>query len=239
MVGAAGGGSASGFSVPDRATSGTLDGAHVGAYAVARRDGWYTAASVAFAAFSNKTSRTIAGVGPTETATASFNSNLLSSRIEMGIEHRNGAFALTPFAAVELAQLRQAGFSETSITAAGAAGGLGLTVPSRTVSSLPTFAGVQIDDRVTLANGMIWTPYARVAWVHEFDPSRDVTASLIALPGAAFTVEGPRAARDAGRVNAGSKLAVNRTISLFDSFDGELSARSRMYAGKAGVQIDW
>ncbi len=239
LVGAAGGGSASSFSVPDRATSGTLDGAHVGAYAVARRDGWYTAASVAFAAFSNKTSRTIAGVGPTETATASFDSNLLSSRLEMGVEHRNGAFAITPFAAVEPAQLRQAGFSETSVTAAGAAGGLGLTVPSRTVSSLPTFAGVQIDDRVTLQGRMIWTPYARVAWVHEFDPNRDVTASLIALPGAAFTVEGPRAARDAARVDAGSKLAVNRTISLFDSFDAELSARSRMYAGKAGIEIDW
>jgi outer membrane autotransporter protein len=239
LVGAAAGGSASTFSVPDRSTSGTLDGAHAGAYAVARRDGWYTAASVGFAAFSNKTSRTIAGVGPTETATASFNSNLLSGRLELGLEHRIGGFAVTPFAAVQFAQLWQAGFSESSTTAAGGPGVLGLTVPSRSVSSLPTFAGLQVDNRMALANGMIWTPYARVAWVHEFDPSRAISASFITLPGASFMVDGPRAARDAARIDAGSKLAISRSVSLFGSLDGELSARSQMYAGKGGVQVDW
>jgi len=239
LVGAAGGGSASSFSVPDRATSGTLDGAHVGAYAVARRGGWYTAGSVAFAAFSNKTSRTIAGVGPTESATASFDSNLLSGRLELGLKQGIGGFTVTPFAAVQFAQLWQAGFSESSIAAGGGPGVLGLTVPSRTVSSLPTFAGVQLDSRVALANAMTWTPYVRAAWVHEFDPSREVTASLITLPGSSFTVDGPRAARDAARVDAGSRLTISRNVTLFESFDGEFSARSRMYAGKAGVQVEW
>jgi uncharacterized protein with beta-barrel porin domain len=238
LVGAAAGGSTSSFSVPDRATSGTLDGAQAGGYAVARRDGWYTAGSVAFSAFTNKTSRTIAGVGPTETATASFNSNLLSGRLETGLKYGNGRFAVTPFAAMQFARLWQAGFSESSI-AAGGPGVLGLTVPSRAVSSLPTFAGVQLDNRVVLADGMIWTPYARLAWVHEFDPSRAISASFITLPGAAFTVDGPRAARDAARIDAGSKLAISRTVSLFDSFDGEFSARSRMYAGKAGILVGW
>jgi outer membrane autotransporter protein len=239
LVGAAGGGSASSFSVPDRATSGTLDGAHAGAYAVARRGGWYTAGSVAFAAFNNKTNRVIAGVGATESATASFNSNLLSGRLEMGFKQSIGGFAVTPFAAVQFAQLWQDGFSESSTTAAGAPGVLGLTVPSRTVSSLPIFAGVQLDSRVALPNGMFWTPYARAAWVHEFDPSREVTASLVTLPAAFFTVDGPRAARDAARIDAGSKLAISRSVSLFESFDGEFSARSRMYAGKAGIQVSW
>jgi outer membrane autotransporter protein len=107
------------------------------------------------------------------------------------------------------------------------------------VSSLPTFVGIELDNYVALANGMVWTPYARIAWVHEFDPNREATASLITLPGAAFTVDGPRAARDAARIDAGSKLAISRTVSLFDSFDGEFSTRSRMFAGKGGVQIDW
>jgi hypothetical protein len=75
--------------------------------------------------------------------------------------------------------------------------------------------------------------------VHELDPSRAIAASFITLPGASFTVEGPRAARDAARIDAGSKLAISRTVSLFDSFDGEFSARSRMYAGKGGVLVEW
>jgi uncharacterized protein with beta-barrel porin domain len=48
-----------------------------------------------------------------------------------------------------------------------------------------------------------------------------------------------RAARDAARVDAGSKLTISRNVTLFESFDGEFSARSRMYAGKAGVQVEW
>jgi uncharacterized protein with beta-barrel porin domain len=47
------------------------------------------------------------------------------------------------------------------------------------------------------------------------------------------------AARDAARIDAGSKLAVNRNVALFGGFDGEFSGRGRMYAGKGGVQIDW
>jgi outer membrane autotransporter protein len=239
LVGAAVGGSTSSFSVSERSTSGSLDGAHVGAYGVARRGGWYTAGSIAFAAFNNKTSRTIAGIGPTETATASFNSNLIGGRLEMGFKQGYGAFSVTPFAAVEFAQLRQAGFTESSTTVAGGAGVAGLTVGSRTVSSLPTFLGVQLDNRVALGNGMTWTPSARIAWVHEFDPNREITASFITVPGASFTVDGPPAARDAARIDAGSKLAIGRNVSLFDSFDGEFSGRSRMYAGKGGVLIEW
>ena len=239
LIGMAGGGSASNFSVPDRATSGTLDGAHVGVYGVARQGGWYAAATATFAAFSNKTSRTIAGVGPTEIANASFDSDLWGGRFEAGFKSRYGAFAVTPFAAVQAAQLRIAGFTESSTTVGGAPGVLGLTVPSRTVNSLPTFLGVQFDDRITLSNAMTWIPYARVAWVHEFDPNRDISASFITLPAAAFTVDGPRAARDAARVDAGSKLRVSRNVSLFESFDGEFSSRSRMYSGKGGVMIEW
>ena len=118
-------------------------------------------------------------------------------------------------------------------------GVLGLTYASRAVSSLPTFLGVQLDTRVTLANGMMWSPYARVSWVHEFEPTREISASFITLPGASFTVDGPRAARDAGRIDVGSKLAVTRNAWLFGSFDGEFSDRSQMYAGKGGLKVTW
>jgi hypothetical protein len=39
-------------------------------------------------------------------------------------------------------------------------------------------------------------------------PDRAIDASFIALP-AAFTVDGPRAASDAARIDAGAKLAIN------------------------------
>jgi outer membrane autotransporter protein len=156
----------------DRATSGTLDGAHFGGYGVARAGPWYAAGTLAFSVFDNRTSRTIAGVGLTEIANGSFRSDLLNGRFELGVKQAFDAIAVSPFAAVQFAELWQRGDSETSIAATGAPGVLGLTYASRAVSSLPTFLGVQLDARLTLANGMTWTPYARASWVHEFEPTR-------------------------------------------------------------------
>ena len=86
---------------------------------------------------------------------------------------------------------------------------------------------------------MLWQPYARLSWVHEFSPTRDVSASFIALPGSSFTVDGPRAASDAARIDLGSRLALNARTSLFASFDGEFSDRSQSYAGKGGLKVNW
>jgi outer membrane autotransporter protein len=239
LVGVAAGGSLSSFSVPDRSTSGTLDGAHIGTYGVARWDAWYAAGALAFNAFDNRLTRTIAGVGPTEIATGTFNSDMLSGRFEVGYKQAFGGFAITPFAAVQFAELWQSGYAETSTTLAGAPGVNGLTYSSQTVSSLPTFLGAQFDTRVVLANGTVWSPYARLAWVHEFEPTRDISASFITLPVTGFTVFGPSAARDAARIDLGSKLAVSRNTALFASFEGEFSDRSQMYAGKGGLKFVW
>jgi outer membrane autotransporter protein len=86
---------------------------------------------------------------------------------------------------------------------------------------------------------MMLSPYARVSWVHEFKPDRAINASFIALPAAAFTVDGPRAASDAAHFDAGAKLGVTQNAWLFASFEGEFSSRSQSYAGKGGAKIAW
>jgi autotransporter-associated beta strand protein len=239
LVGAAAGGSVSTFSVPDRATSGTLDGTHIGAYSVARWGSWYTAGALAFNAFDNQISRTIAGVGPTEMATGQFRSDMLGGRLEVGFKQAFNGIAITPFAAAQFAELWQSGYSESSVAIGGTPGVLGLTYAAQTISSLPIFLGAQFDTKVVLGNGMTSSPYARVSWVHELDPTRNITASFITLPATGFTVDGPRAARDAARVDIGSMLAITRNAALFASFDGEFSDRSQMYAGKGGFKLSW
>ncbi len=239
LVGFAAGGSTSTFSVPTLATSGSVDGAHLGAYGVARWGAWYGTGALTAAAFDNRTSRTIVGVGPTEVANASFKSNLFGGRFELGHKQAFEGFAITPFAAVQFAKLWQQGYTENSVTASGTPGVLGLTFQSHQVSSLPTFLGAQFDTRVVLPSGMLWTPYARVSWVHEFDPTRHITASFLTLANSTFTVDGPRAARDAARIDVGSKLAITRTVSLFGTFDGEFSDRSQLYSGNGGLRVVW
>jgi outer membrane autotransporter protein len=199
---------------------------------------FYATGALGFSTFRNDTSRTIVGVGPTQVVTGSFGSNLLSGRLEVGSKQAFARFAVTPFAAVQFAELWQNGFTEANAPPTGA-GALGLSYASRTASSLPTFLGVQVDGRLTLPYEMTMSPYARLSWVHELSPTRQIAPSFIALPGTSFTVDGPRAARDAARIEVGSRLAVNRNVKAFVSFDGEFSHRSQAYAGKGGFSGAW
>jgi autotransporter-associated beta strand protein len=238
LAGFAMGGSTSTFSVPSRITSGQLEGGHFGGYGVKTWGSLYAAGAVSFSTFRNSTNRMIAEVGPTEVATGDFGSNLWSGRLEVGSKQVLGWLGVTPFAAVQVSKLWQNGFTETNAPPPGA-GVLGLTENSLAVSSMPTFVGAQFDGRFYLPGGIIVSPYARLSWVHEFNTTRNITASFIALPGTLFTVDGPHAARDSGRVEVGAKLALTQTVKAFASFDGEFSSRAQVYAGKGGVIVAW
>ena len=229
LIGITAGGSSSTFSVDDRATSGRLDGAHLGAYAMQRFGASYLSAQIAYSHFNNTTTRGISGIGPDEIAKGSFGSNQLGGRLEIGRTYDFNSVAVTPFAAVQAARLWQAAYTE-SIAGAGP-GVLGLSYAAHNVSSLPVFLGTRFDGRFVAGNGMIWTPFANVAWVHEFEPARNVTASLVAVPLPAFTVEGARAASDAGRVEVGSRLLLNRWSELSARVTGEFSNLGQSYAG--------
>ncbi|WP_027522200.1 autotransporter domain-containing protein [Bradyrhizobium sp. Ec3.3] len=238
LVGIAAGGSSATFSVDDRATSGRLDGAHVGGYAMQRFGAAYVSAQLAYSHFNNSTTRTITGIGADEIAKGSFGSDQLGGRLEIGRTYDFSQVSMTPFAAVQAARLWQAAYTETS-TAGTAPGVLGLSYTSRFVSSLPVFLGTKFDGRFNVGNGMMWMPFANVAWVHEFSPTRDVTASLITLQAPAFTVEGARAASDAGRVELGSRLALNRWSELSARFTGEFSSAGQSYAGMGALKVSW
>jgi outer membrane autotransporter protein len=239
LLGFSAAGSSGSFSVPDRATSGRLDALQLGAYGVARHGSFYAAGALGFAVIENSTERTIGGIGPTETATASFRSGLLAARLEVGTRWTWNELFIRPFVAVQPAWLWQPAFNETSTAVTGAPGVLGLAYADKTIASVPLFLGAELSTRVALDNGMLWSPYARLAWVHEFAADRSIAASLLALPPASFSVQGAPAARDAARVSLGASLAATPQLALFGSLDGEFSSRSQVYAGKGGVRLSW
>jgi outer membrane autotransporter protein len=241
LFGFAAGASSSTFAVGDLATRGQSDAGHIGAYGTGRfGPALYVAGTFNYSRFDNSTTRTITGIGATETATAKFNSDEIGGRLELGWKQSYAGYQITPFAALQFLELWQPGFTETSVTAAGTPGVLGLSFQSRTVSSLPTFLGMQFDTRMPVAGWGTWAPFARASWVHEFEPTRSITAAFIALPGAGtFTVDGPRAASNAARIEAGSNLYATEHLSVFGSFIGEFSNRSQSYAGTGGLRLSW
>lgn len=238
LIGFGIGGSSSSFSVPDRSTSGQLDGGHAGIYGVARWNDAYLAGTLTYSRFDNQTTRTIAGVGPTETANGNFAGDELGGRLEAGRRYGFGAFAVTPFAAIQFAELWQRGYTETSTTILGAPGVLGLSYQPQATFSLPTFLGAQLDSRVVLGNA-VFTPFVRASWVHEFEPSRQISGSLVTIPMPFFTVDGARAAADALRIDAGVKLALTRAVALYANGAGEFSNLGQTYAATGGLRINW
>jgi outer membrane autotransporter protein len=238
LLGIAAGGSSATFTVNDRATSGRLEGGHVGAFAMQRFGLSYLSAQIAYSHFNNTTTRTIAGIGPDETAKGAFASDQFSGRLEIGRAFDYGPVSVTPFAAVQAARLWQSAYTETS--AAGIAPGvLDLSYAAQTVSSLPVFLGVKFDGRADFGNGMIWTPFVHAAWVHEFEPSRTITASLTTLPVPAFTIAGASAASDAARLDLGSRLALNRWWEISGRVTGEFSNLGQSYSGIGSIKASW
>ncbi|HEY5380484.1 MAG TPA: autotransporter outer membrane beta-barrel domain-containing protein [Pseudolabrys sp.] len=239
LFGFAVGGSRSHFSVDSLSTSGHADAAHLGVYAVHAFGPAYLAATLNYARADNVTERTITGIGPTETAKGRFASDQLGGRLEIGQKQTMRGYSVTPFAAIEPTALWQHAYTESSTTAGGAPGVLGLSYQSNRVTSFPAFLGAQFDKRYRLSSGQTLSSYLRAAWVHEFRPERSIQATFIAIPSAGFTADGARAASDAIRITTGGTLALNETTALFANLNSELSSRSRSLAGMAGARMNW
>ena len=107
------------------------------------------------------------------------------------------------------------------------------------MTSLSSPLGVQFDTRIAFPDGKTLRPFARVAWVHEFNPYRGVNSFLTLSPLAALAPEGASAAADLAKVVAGLKLDVTNRVALFGYFDGEFSGQGQSYSGNAGVKIAW
>ena len=238
LVGIAGGYTNSTFTVTDQLTSGTVEGGHVGLYGVKRLGAFYLAGAAEYAHFSDQTDRSIDWVVD-EHAQGTFSSDSFGGRLEAGWTRAYGVRNVTPFVGMDILHLSSDGFTENSAAAGGGPGILGLTFGSDSVTSVTSAVGVQFDSQIPLARGGTLRPFVRVAWVHEFDPDRDLNSFLTLSPAATFSADGAPAASDAARINAGLKVDVNDTVALFTYFDGAFSNRSQGYAGNGGLKISW
>jgi uncharacterized protein with beta-barrel porin domain len=237
LVGIAAGLSSWGYSVPATGASGQATGAHFGLYGLQELGSFQVGGSLAYSRFDGTATRPIIGVGASETARSAAVSHQLAGRLELGRPFDTGGAMVTPFVAVQPAELWQPGILESSVTANGTPGVFALSYQPQATLSLPLFLGLQVDGESELHSHLL-KGWARMAWVHEFLTARSVTAGFTVLPGS-FTVDGARAASDSLRVDFGSSYAVAAATSLFVNGAAELSDRGQSIAGTAGVRFVW
>ena len=231
-VGAAAGYSHADYSNAARATHGDIDAGHIALYASQRWDQAYFAGLLEYANYSSGERRTVFGSG----LDGNFTGNEYLARGEAGytLSMLDG-ISTTPFAGFQLAVLQNDAFQESGATAAIN----GLNVNNRSAGSDKVFLGMQFDaDALASDLGQI-TPYSRLAWEHEFKTNRTISASLQALPGSSFSVEGAPAAADMARIDIGLKSKITDQISLYAEFDGGFADRGNFYGGHGGVKFTW
>ena len=238
LAGIAVGGSDGEFQVANRATSGSTTGGHIAFYDLATFGSFYGASVNTASFFGNKTSRVVAGFGavPGENDRGNFDSHEFRTRLEVGRHFDGYGGIVTPFIALEIADLRSNGFSETNL---GGPTILGLNVQGQSSASVPSFAGARYQGLTVLGNGMTISPSLQVAYVHEFAPQRQEVGQFVSLPGSTFLVDGARPSRDAAQVKTGAELAVGPQSTLFATFDGEFSGQATFYGGKGGFKYVW
>jgi uncharacterized protein with beta-barrel porin domain len=79
----------------------------------------------------------------------------------------------------------------------------------------------------------------RAAWTHDYDTTRRIAPSFVALPGASFTVDGAAASADLALISAVAELRLRGGVSLSAQFDGEFGARSESYAATGALRYAW
>ena len=120
LLGLAAGYSDSTFTVPDRSTTGTVEGGHFALYSRETWNNVYMAGAASYAHYYNTTDRFVTGLGPLEEERGKFSSGEWLARFEGGYRTRHASVNVTPFAGFQLASLSNSAFIEFQHGAGGA-----------------------------------------------------------------------------------------------------------------------
>jgi uncharacterized protein with beta-barrel porin domain len=250
LIGISAGWGEYGFSANDRETSGTTQAGHIGAYSALKSGSFYATSVLAVSFFGNDTNRfaTVPGTllplpggnvaipGFSENLTGQFASRSFSGSFEAGYRAQFGALEITPFAGLQFDVLENDAYAETSGSGQNQ---LGLSYAARTIASLPTFLGLQLKTQADLGNDIGLSSSVRAAWKREWLSDLSTESSFITAPGVFFTVQGAQPARDALRISVAEQLKLDRNVSIFAAFNGDLAPSAQSYFGTLGLKVAW
>lgn len=245
LVGGAIGGNSSSFLVPSRGSSGSVTGFNGSLFTIATFGNFYGQSLTTLSSFSNNTTRNIAGFGPLGSAVekADYGSFEARTRAEFGrvvsVDDRYGIknLKITPFVALELANLATNGYSEHNV--AGASTVFDLTTQGRTYADVRSFLGARFETVYELPHGMVLRPIVRLAYVHSYSPAPSFMNSFTSIPGSTFVVTGATTARNAAETKAGAELTLNKSTVVFANFEGDFASVQQVYGGRGGIRYSF
>ncbi|WP_245330576.1 autotransporter outer membrane beta-barrel domain-containing protein [Bradyrhizobium sp. AS23.2] len=237
LVGFALGGAGFNFSVADALGSGRADIFQAGLYARHNFGPGYVSAALAYGWQDVTTDRTVT-VSGTDKLTANFKASTFAGRLETGWRFAPipaSTFGVTPYAAVQATSFHLPGYGETALVGSNQ---FALSYASQDTTNIRTELGARTDQRFLVNEGVL-TLRGRLAWAHDSNTDRLVSAAFQTLPGAAFTVNGARPAADSALVSGRAEMKWRNGLSLAGTVEGEFSRSTQTYAGKGTVRYEW
>ena len=237
LAGFALGATNSSYSVNDRASQGTLNAINAALYGVAKSDNLYLSGTLAYAWSNTSLDRDVVVNELFNHLKGSFNSQILSARLETGFLTRMGNVNVTPYVAIEPGWINQGAFSESTSLSESQTVNMGLNYQSQQVTSVPISLGVQLDSAVMLKSGWTLRPSMLLAWIHELNPNRQVDATLQLLPSQTFTVYGASAPQNIGRMVLGISGTNRSGLTGYVSFEANVFDRGQALGARAGLSM--
>jgi len=180
------------------------------------------------------TKRTVA-VDGIDRLRADFNANAFSGRLEGGWGFTTAWGDFTPYAAGQFATVDLPDYSERVRAGADT---FALNYHGKTITASRSELGLRAGKAICLADGVL-ALNGRLAWAHDFEPDRKVTAEFQTMPGAAFVVNGASLNRDAALVTVSAEMSWSNGWSVGAAFDGEFSDGSRSFIGRGMLRYRW
>lgn len=170
--------------------------------------------------------------------TANFKANAVNARGEAGWRFTPWpaiGFGVFPYAALQVTSLMLPSYGERASAGSSL---FALSYASQTTTNLRSEVGARVEHAVWLSETLL-TLRGRLAWAHDSNTDRPVTATFQSLPGASFVVNGTRPAADSALVSAGIETKWLSGFSVAGTFEGEFSDTTRSYAGKGTLRYAW
>jgi T5SS/PEP-CTERM-associated repeat protein/autotransporter-associated beta strand protein len=197
----------------------------------------YVSAATAYGWHDVTTDRTVT-ISGIDQLRARFSANNFAGRLEGGSRFVTPWFSglgLTPYAAAQVTTTRLPFYAETVVSGANA---FALSYLAKNETAPRTELGLR-SDKSFAVNGALLTLRGRAAWAHDFNPGSAASATFQALPGASFVVNGASAAHDAALTTVTADMKWLNGVAFAATFEGEFSAVTRSYAGKAVASYAW
>ena len=194
----------------------------------------YVTAALAYGWQDVTTNRVVTAAGYDQLR-AQFNANAFSGRIEGGYRYAMQWAGVTPYAALQATLFSLPTYAESAVVGSNL---FALNYTAKDVTSTRTELGLRADRSFAAAGGLM-TLRGRLAWAHDYNPDRTLSAVFQTLPGSAFVVNGAAQARDSALTTASVQMNWMNGWSAAATFEGEFSSVTRSYAGKGLVRYAW